>query len=98
MHEQIARVQQIDSGFGSAVLGLEQTSRPALLGRMADRRLTWFPQLGVGYYPVECGTEPYDQDYFDNFDRNAHTNIGRSLMTARCKFVEEHYRGRLVDV
>jgi len=74
------------------------TGRAALLGRMADRRLTWFPQLGVGYYPVECGTEPYDADYFDNFDRNAATDLGRAIMAARCAFVEEHYRGTLVDV
>jgi hypothetical protein len=65
---------------------------------MASRRLTWFPQFGVGYYPVECGTAPYDQDYFDSFERNAATDLGRAIMAARCEFVEEHYRGELVDI
>jgi Methyltransferase domain len=41
---------------------------------------------------------PYDQDYFDSFDRNARTELGRALMQARCNFVEQHYRGPLIDV
>jgi hypothetical protein len=61
-------------------------------------RLTWWPQLGIGYYPVEAGLAPYDQDYFDNFDRNARTELGRALMQARLNFVEQHYRGTLIDV
>jgi hypothetical protein len=64
----------------------------------ASRRLTWWPQLGIGYYPVEAGLAPYDQDYFDRFDRNAHTELGRALMRARVEFVERHYRGPLIDI
>jgi hypothetical protein len=60
--------------------------------------LTWWPQLGIGHYPVEAGIAPYDQEYFDNFDRNAHTPIGRALMRARCEFVDWHYQGTVVDV
>jgi hypothetical protein len=41
---------------------------------------------------------PYDQDYFDRFDRDARTELGRSLMRARVNFVEQHYRGTLIDV
>jgi hypothetical protein len=62
------------------------------------RRLTWWPQIGIGWYPVEAGIEPYDQEYFDRFDRDAHTPIGRALMSARCDFVDRHYQGALVDV
>jgi hypothetical protein len=62
------------------------------------RRLTWWPQIGIGWYPVEAGVEPYDQDYFDRFDRDAHTPMGRALMQARCDFVDRHYQGTLVDV
>lgn len=62
------------------------------------RRLTWWPQIGIGYYPVEVGIEPYDQDYFDNFDRNARTPLGQALMKARVEFVDRHYQGALVDV
>lgn len=61
-------------------------------------RLTWWPQLGIGYYPVEAGIEPYDQDYFDNFARNSDSLLGRALMRARVEFVEQHYQGPLIDV
>jgi hypothetical protein len=58
----------------------------------------WWPQLGVGYYPTEAGYLPYDQDYFDRFDRNAKTSLGRALMQARFNFVEQYHRGTLIDV
>jgi predicted TPR repeat methyltransferase len=72
--------------------------RPPLLARLAERRLTWFPEPGVGFYPVECGTAPYDRQYFDRYARQAQTPIGRALMRARCDLVEKHHRGILVDV
>jgi len=62
------------------------------------RRLTWWPEIGIGWYPVEAGIEPYDQEYFDRFDRDARTPLGRALMAARCEFVERHWQGALVDV
>jgi Methyltransferase domain len=71
---------------------------PALVEQFAARRLTWWPQLGLGYYPVEAGIEPYDRDYFDNFARNADTSLGRALMAARVAFVAQHYQGPLIDV
>ena len=69
-----------------------------MVGEFARGRLTWWPQLGIGYYPVEAGIAPYDQDYFDRFARDADTDLGRALMRARFDFVEEHYRGSLIDV
>ena len=60
--------------------------------------MTWWPQLGIGHYPVEAPLKPYDQDYFDNFERNGRTELGRALMQARMNFVEQHYRGTLIDV
>jgi hypothetical protein len=69
-----------------------------LVEEFARRRLTWWPQLGIGYYPVEAGIAPYDQDYFDRFDCNARTPLGQALMRARCDFVERHYYGPLIDV
>ena len=69
------------------------------MDEFAARRLTWWPQLGIGWYPVECGIAPYDQDYFDRFERDANTDLGRALMAARCEFVERHYGGTdLIDV
>jgi Methyltransferase domain len=69
-----------------------------LVRQFATRRLTWWPELGLGHYPVESGFAPYDQAYFDRFDRDAHTDLGKALMRARCNFVDQHYRGPLVDV
>jgi hypothetical protein len=68
------------------------------VGQFSRRCLTWWLQHGIGYYPVEAGHKPYDQDYFDSFDRNAQTELGRALMQARFNFVERHYRGTLIDV
>ena len=90
MHEHAARLRQENYRSGRPVCSLvEQFSR---------RRLTWWPELGIGHYPVEVGFAPYDQDYFDSFDRNANSDLGRALMQARCNFVEQHYRGALIDV
>src|SRR5262245_55278885 len=69
-----------------------------LVGQISRGRLTWWPEIGIGFYPVEAGHAPYDQDYFDSFDRNACTELGRALMQARYNFVEQHYRGTLIDV
>src|SRR5262245_1482097 len=69
-----------------------------LVEQFAARRLTWWPQLGIGYYPVTAGIDPYDQAYFDRFARDADTELGRALMTARCDFVERHCSGTLIDV
>lgn len=62
------------------------------------RRLTWWPQIGIGWYPVEAGNEPYDQGYFDRFARDAQTPLGQALMQGRLEFVERHYQGALVDI
>jgi len=69
-----------------------------LVDQFAERRLTWWPEIGIGWYPVEAGIEPYDAEYFDRFDRDARTPLGRALMMARCDFVDWHYQGTLVDV
>jgi hypothetical protein len=90
MHETVASLRQEDRRPAGAVF--------PLVAQCAHGRLTWWPQLGIGYYPVEHALAPYDQDYFDNFDRNARTELGRTLMQARLNFVEQHYRGTLIDV
>src|SRR4029077_12749479 len=90
MHEYVAHLRKANRRPGGAV--------SSLVAQLARRRLTWWPELGIGHYPVEAGFAPYDQDYFDSFDRNAQTELGRALMQARANFVERHYRGTLVDV
>jgi hypothetical protein len=58
----------------------------------------WLPP-GIGYcQPSAKSRLIYDQAYFDAFDRKANTVLGRALMRARCNFVEQHYRGMLIDV
>jgi len=90
MHEYVARLRQDDRGPGWPV--------PKLVEQFQSRRLTWWPQLGIGYYPVEAGIEPYDQDYFDRFARDADSFLGQALMAARVDFVAQHYQGSLIDV
>ena len=70
----------------------------SLHAQFSRRRLTWWPQIGIGWYPVEAGIEPYDQEYFERFDRDAQTPLGRALMIGRHEFVERHWHGALVDV
>src|SRR5580765_6926203 len=90
MHEYAARLREDDFRPARPV--------PELVEQFAARRLTWWPQLGIGYYPVEGGIEPYDRDYFDRFVRDADTELGRALMAARVAFVARHYSGPLIDV
>jgi hypothetical protein len=70
----------------------------ALFTLAASRSLTWWPELGLGYYPVVAGTAPYDDAYFDRFAKQADTPIGRQLMTARVNFVDQHWPHTMVDV
>jgi hypothetical protein len=69
-----------------------------LVAEFSANRLTWWPQLGIGHYPVTAGIEPYDQEYFDRFGRDAATPLGRLLMQGRLEFVHRHHKGKLIDV
>lgn len=69
-----------------------------LAGELGRGRLTWWPEIGVGFFPVENPAAPYNEDYFERVRRNADTDIGRALMNARCEFVNTLYRDHLVDV
>ena len=40
----------------------------------------------------------YDRAYFNRFDRDARTDLGKALMQARVDFIDQHYRGTLIDV
>src|SRR5262245_25427454 len=90
MHANEPRLRQANGRSLGAVFPLAD--------QFAKGRLIWWPQLGIGYYPVEAGIEPYDQNYFDRFDRDARTELGKALMRARVNFVERYYRGPLIDV
>ena len=61
--------------------------------------LVWFPEHGLGYYPVKTGTAPYNDDYFERYRKMANTFVGRQLMHARVDFVGRHIgNGRMVDI
>lgn len=69
-----------------------------LAGELARGHLTWWPEIGLGYFPVATKSEPYDLAYFERVAKNAETDIGRALMAARCAFVNKYHRGALIDV
>lgn len=69
-----------------------------LVATISAGRLTWWPEIGIGYFPVEAGSDVYDQAYFDRVSKNADTDIGRALMKVRCDLVEKYHRGSIVDV
>jgi hypothetical protein len=73
-------------------------NRSPLFDQFASRRLTWWQELGVGYYPVEAGAAPYDPEYFARYQRQADSEIGRALMQFRIDFVARHWDGALIDV
>jgi hypothetical protein len=96
MHEYAAhRLRENHSGLNGAVLGLHRQASD-LRDALASDCLTWWPEIGIGYYPV--AGSPYDQEYFDRFARQAEDAIGKRLMQSREEFVRKHYAGLLVDV
>jgi len=60
--------------------------------------LVWLPEVGMGYYPVRSADMPYDAAYFERYQRQAGTEIGRQLTEARVDLVARHYTGELLDV
>jgi hypothetical protein len=69
-----------------------------LHSELSRERLQWYPEIGVGYYPVEAGNEPYNRHYFERFREQSKTEIGQRLMRARCAMVARHYQSELLDV
>jgi len=90
MHEYDAQLRQGHCGRRGPVR--------TLVDELAAGRLTWWPQLGIGYYPVEDALAPYGQAYFDKYAGYALTPLGQALTRARCDFVERHFRGTLIDI
>lgn len=70
--------------------GLEKCNFP-------NDALTWWPELGMGFYPVKQQDWPYDRAYFDKYRQDRDTPIGRALNKARVDMVARHYHGAVVD-
>lgn len=62
-----------------------------------DRRLHWFPNLGVGWYPVH-DEEDYGPEYFDKYVSYETMPTGKGINEYRSKFVDLHHSGPVVDI
>jgi len=67
---------------------------PALI--KCQSTLQWFPELGLGYYPVT--DSPYDADYWDKYVKYADTDLGRQIAKDRIAFVDRFHSGPVVDI
>jgi hypothetical protein len=65
---------------------------------IAAQRLVWFPEVGVGYFPVAPAVNIYDDAYFNKYVEYGQTEMGQRLNVARMSLVNRHYQGHLVDV
>lgn len=62
------------------------------------QHLTWFPELGRGYYPVKVDGQ-YGREYWENYVQRAGTEIGRALNDARVHLVHQYAGyGPVVDI
>lgn len=68
----------------------------SLVDCLGADRLCWFPQIGVGYYPVRA--MPYDAAYWERYRAMDHTPAGDALTAARLNLVSEHFNGEVVDI
>ena len=92
MHQYAPQLQQDHQYSKRSVAQLLSTSRFERHGKFV-----WY-DIGVGWYPVSAGIKPYDRAYFERYQRQANTDIGRALMQSRVDFVARHYDGFLCDV
>ncbi|QGY29775.1 methyltransferase domain-containing protein [Pantoea cypripedii] len=67
------------------------------ISELVKRELAFFPELGVGHYPVPKD-RPYDGDYFAKYQKMADTEMGRKLTQARVDLVRRYYTGPVTDV
>lgn len=67
-----------------------------MLASLAADRLQWFPQVGIGYFPVQAA--PYDAAYWERYRKMDRTPAGDALTAARLRLVSEYFNGDVVDV
>lgn len=60
--------------------------------------LMWFPEQGVGFYPVQTEESPYDAGYFNRYAEMSNSEIGRNLIKVRIDVVKKYYGGEVLDV
>lgn len=72
-----------------------------MLSELSANQLIWFPELGIGYYPVV--STPYDASYFDKYVEMENTKIGLELNEARLNLVrttlkKERLENDVIDI
>jgi hypothetical protein len=83
------------------MVALDEDSKapPApLFDRLAANRLTWLPDLGVGFYEVKDPLAPYDVRYFARYLGYRDTDLGRRLTQCRVDLVDRYWDRPVVDV
>jgi len=64
--------------------------------RQLKEGLAWFPERGMGYYPVT--KTHYDDNYFNEYVRMEHTEIGECLNKFRVDLVNKYTKGLVLDI
>lgn len=59
-------------------------------------KLLWLHDFGIGYYPVE--DSPYDEAYWEKYQKMEDTEIGRNLNQARLDMVNRYQWVDLIDI
>lgn len=65
---------------------------------LAERRLLWLPELGIGYLGIPPTPGLYGASYWQKYLAYDQTDLGIELTEARLAFVLRHWHGPLVDV
>lgn len=73
-----------------AELNVSSPDRDAVFDRWLAEGLVWLPERGIGYFPVQTGTEPYDAAYFDKYTAYRGSEAFGRLNAARVDLVHRH--------
>lgn len=65
-------------------------------GLRKSSALNWFPEYGVGYFPVQA--DVYDLNYWAKYIDMDSTEVGQKLTDARVDLVKRFWDGDVVDV
>ena len=78
------------NAFTPDIIGADLSGPNPDITALTCNALTWFPELGYGYFECVQSGEVYGQDYFDRYAAQAETPTGRRLMAARVDLVRRH--------
>lgn len=66
------------------------------IDRVKKNELTWFPEKGFGFYPVH--RTHYDDEYFNEYIKMEHTEIGECLNEFRVDLVNNYTKNLVLDI